>query len=332
MVLRNDGTGAFAPAELYATANSPIGVVAAFLDGDAHPDLVVATSGNPTPGVVHTYLGHGDGTFADPLSFPTGLILSGVDAADLDADGDDDVVACSGAEALVLDGLGNGFLAAPVSLATAAHGAVGIVAADLDADGVVDLAVACSLTNPFTGLGAISFARGLGGGSFAAAQAVDAPANLEGLVAHDVDGDGVTDLAAPVLDDFVAIFRSLAGPWHDLGHALAGSLGKPKLVGEGALVAPTAFRISVTDARAGGAGSLYAGLTALNAPFKQGVMVPLPLIKVGPLPLDAAGDLELSGLWPPMPGGFELFMQFWFTDPEGAVGFASTNALRAEVP
>jgi hypothetical protein len=78
--------------------------------------------------------------------------------------------------------------------------------------------------------------------------------------------------------------------------------------------------------------SLFVGPTELNAPFKGGVMVPLPLIKLALLPTDAAGDLTLSGPWPAGPGGFDLFLQFWFTDPQGPVGFASSNALRASVP
>jgi hypothetical protein len=173
--------------------------------------------------------------------------------------------------------------------------------------------------------------RGAGGGVFEPAVVVDAPTGMISLVSADLDGDGRPDFAAPCVDDIVATILSRAGPWNDLGHALAGGLGLPKLVGEGPLVAGSPFRITLTDSRPAAPVSLYLGVSPLEAPFKGGVMVPTPLLKLI-LVTNPAGDLELAGLWPAGPSGLELLMQYWFADPAGPVGFAASNALSATIP
>src|SRR6266704_2617385 len=74
-ILLGNGNGAFAAAKTIATlpANSagfPTLMVAADFNGDGNPDLLVV----PSPGnVVKVFLGHGDGTFAAPVSIADGL-------------------------------------------------------------------------------------------------------------------------------------------------------------------------------------------------------------------------------------------------------------------
>ncbi|HZM00054.1 MAG TPA: VCBS repeat-containing protein, partial [Planctomycetota bacterium] len=332
LVRLNDGRGGFATSDSYQTLPSPVALATGLLDADALLDVVVATSGGTGSGVVHVYLGAGGGALQEPLSFETGVVQTGLAVADLDQDGDDDVAVSASSNALVwLENDGAGFLSAGGSLPTVSTNPAGVAAADVDADGIMDLVGACTSTSPYSGHGSLAWLRGAGGGLFEPALLVDAPMGMEGLVAQDLDGDGRPDFAAPCLDDIVATVLNRSGPWNDLDHALAGGLGLPKLVGEGPLVAGTPFRITLTDSRPSSLVSLFLGLSPLDAPFKGGVLVPAPLLKLI-LATDAAGDLELAGNWPPGPSGLELLMQYWFADPAGPVGFAASNALSATIP
>jgi hypothetical protein len=77
------------------------------------------------------------------------------------------------------------------------------------------------------------------------------------------------------------------------------------------------------------------GVAELNAPFKQGTLVPDPSPPsiILPLVTDATGSLTLQANWPPgVPSGVQLFVQAWSVDPNGPAGFAASNAVRVTVP
>ena len=74
--------------------------------------------------------------------------------------------------------------------------------------------------------------------------------------------------------------------------------------------------------------TLVAGLSALQAPFKGGTLVPAPDVLL-PLATDAAGALGLPFTWPQgVPAGIELYVQFWVQDASASHGLAASNALR----
>jgi len=154
------------------------------------------------------------------------------------------------------------------------------------------------------------------------------------LVLADVNADGRQDLAVvgdtqPVL----YILRNTAAPWTKLGAPLAGSAGDSLLAGEGTLLAGSPVRISVVGAVPLTNATLVAGLTAINAPFKGGVLVPKPDLLLTGLPLDASGGIELLATWPAgLPSGFSFLIQAWQADGGGPQGFSSTNGLRGEAP
>jgi len=122
------------------------------------------------------------------------------------------------------------------------------------------------------------------------------------------------------------------GPWTDLGHALAGVTGAPLLVGTGTLAPSTAAALALTNARPNAPALLIIGLSALNVPFKGGVLVPA-LDVIAQLATGASGAITLSTTWPPaIPGGAQIWIQWWISDPAGPSGFAASNALLATTP
>jgi hypothetical protein len=77
---------------------------------------------------------------------------------------------------------------------------------------------------------------------------------------------------------------------------------------------------------------LVVGVSALNAPFKGGVMVPFPYFGFQLL-TDFFGAAAFGGLWPGgVPTGFVTYFQWWMLDPGGPQGFAASNALAGTAP
>ncbi|RKY18922.1 MAG: hypothetical protein DRQ55_12060 [Planctomycetota bacterium] len=131
---------------------------------------------------------------------------------------------------------------------------------------------------------------------------------------------------------FILAFND-TGSWNDLGHALAGALGDPNLTGSGDLLPLTPVSTSLSNALPGGSAWLLIGLSALNAPFKGGVLVPNGDMIVGPLGIDGAGELNLSSFWPSgVPSGFTTYFQYWIPDAAGVKGYAASNGLGATTP
>ena len=131
---------------------------------------------------------------------------------------------------------------------------------------------------------------------------------------------------------FILEFNT-GGNWTELGDALAGTLGEPTLSGSGDLLPLAPVSLSLGNALPGGSAWLLIGLSALNAPFKGGVLVPNPDIILGPLGLSGAGDLDLNTFWPSgVPSGFTSYYQAWIPDAAGPKGYAASNGLSATTP
>ena len=188
-VFLNDGTGAFAQTETHVFPNAPSTTAAADFDGDGNLDLAVATATD-----VALLIGNGDGTFADPVDLgdDTGPRL--IEAVDLDADGDTDLVGLAanrpGSTVFVLLNNGDGSFPKPVDVnLSAGDTPVGLVAADLDNDADLDLAVAHSASRNVLVL------LNRGNGTFFAARTYDVDLNAQAVVSADFNGDGANDLA-----------------------------------------------------------------------------------------------------------------------------------------
>ena len=208
-ILRNNGAGNFAqPATSpEAGGDEPTGLVAADLDGDGDQDLAVASF---LSNAVTILRNTGGGNFVQPATSPepAGDGPVSVAAADLDGDGDRDLVAANltANRVTILRNNGAGNFVQPAT-SPEATGSVPreVVAADLDGDADPDLAVANSFG------ASVTILKNNGAGDF-----VQPPTSPEAagsgsrsVAAADFDGDGDQDLGvANAGSDDVTILRN----------------------------------------------------------------------------------------------------------------------------
>lgn len=194
-VLLNDGSGRFTElSQRFAVQIRPLSLVLGDVNGDGVPDLAVANAASSTISVL---LGVGDGTFQSAQSFEAGDGPPGpaiIAIADLDADGDQDLVVDDRTSRIVWVHLGNGngtFLPAEPFPAGALSTSDSI--GDLDRDGNLDLIV-----GPIPGiLSGFSVLRGNGGpGLFEAAEDLAAGKTVVLAGTGDMNNDGHFDLVS----------------------------------------------------------------------------------------------------------------------------------------
>ena len=205
-----DGMGAFGPAQVIdGAADGAFNVFAVDLDGDLDVDVL---SGSTLTGTIAWYENtDGMGTFG-PAQTVTTLadFIQSLHAADLDGDGDADVLSASAFDDKIAwyentDGLGT--FGAQQVLTSAIDSAQSVFAADLDGDG--DRDVVAGWFND--GLGWFENTDGLGSFAFQALIST-AAAGVEMVAAADLDGDGDADvLSASAFDDKFAWYENTDG-------------------------------------------------------------------------------------------------------------------------
>jgi len=202
----NDGTGRFGPQQVITTEASIADCVyAADLDGDGDLDVLWAYSRDDK---IAWYANDGKGQFG-----PQQVITTEVEgaecvyAADLDGDGDLDVLSASWNDDKIAwyanDGKGQ-FGPQQVITAPAASGASCVYAADLDADGDLDVLSASSGDNK------IAWYANDGKAHFGPQQVITTAAGrAESVYAADLDGDGDLDvLSASSRDGKIAWYAN----------------------------------------------------------------------------------------------------------------------------
>jgi VCBS repeat protein/flagellar hook capping protein FlgD len=182
----------------YTAGNSHTGIVTADFDEDGIADLAVTSSDGLTILRGLGAAGVGNGTFAAPVTYSTTTAAKGVAVGDFNSDGRLDL-ACTNTTGVVLlmgngtGSVGDGTFAAPVAL-TVGTSPLGIIAADLNQDGILDLATANNGSNNIS----IRLGKGSGGvgdGTFATAVNYATGTGPTGLVMGDFNEDLTPDLA-----------------------------------------------------------------------------------------------------------------------------------------
>lgn len=152
-MLLGAGDGNFAVQTTYATGAGAAEVEIGDVNHDGILDLVVAERGNAENGTtVGIFLGNGDGTFRARVTHQTGTAPAAVELADLNGDGELDIVTThfgGGQFANILLNNGSGTFSLSGSFATGA-GPHGFEAVDLNGDDVLDLAIANRSGNSVT--------------------------------------------------------------------------------------------------------------------------------------------------------------------------------------
>jgi len=164
-------------------------VTIADLDGDGALDIVSADYNSATGKTVTVLFGRGDGSFPKRKSFPTGGGPLSVSAADVNEDGNIDLLTANFQSGIsVLLGDGRGEFRPPLEF-PAGKANTYIYVTDLDQDGHLDV-LALGMHDD-----SLAFLRGHGTGTFDTPQIIPTGRYPDVIAAGDFDRDGKQDLA-----------------------------------------------------------------------------------------------------------------------------------------
>jgi hypothetical protein len=338
-LMLNDGEGTLIRGPIVAGDATHVledGLVAS-VDGDSEPDLVLVSNSVGQPAETTVWQGQPGGGVAAGFRVQGHKAMS---AADLDADGDLDLVGwthppnpSNAVSTFLGDGRGGFAAGAVIQLGTQAED---MDLADFDDDGLPDLVVVLSLDESAWWL------RGDGGGGFSGPQArVTLQTDLDSsrfAALDDFDLDGRPDvLIDELFHDKVMVAPNATypagGPLLDRGHQLEHSTGWPILIASGSFAAGEPFAFDLFRVPFFKPIFPVMGFSVLEAPFKGGTMVPTPQIVVGSMPSGGSGELHLTGDWPlGMPSGSTIAVQFWFSASGTIAGFAASSGVRITTP
>jgi hypothetical protein len=187
---RADGTGLYhdfleppSPVNDRASPSEP-----ADFNGDGFADVCVA---NIDTASVSVLLGNGDGSYGPQQEITVGVAPRGIAVLDADGDGDVDIVntnsSSSNMSLLVNDG--NGVFGAPTFWEGGGVGEWALAAADMNDDGIMDLAVGARTSQ------LIVVNLGNGDGTFTVGDSASAGGAVWMLNCADLDGNGTEDVA-----------------------------------------------------------------------------------------------------------------------------------------
>lgn len=208
-IFRNNGSGAFTQIGTLTGAPSTSNLTALDIDGDGKTDFVTAQNGN-----YHTFKNNGTGTSYTLTTGSIGFTVTSVLAGDVNNDGIADLVFNSGTQ--VMSALGNGSTYSNSTIFSVLLGSPlgrGVLT-DIDGDGLLDVA--------YSGTTSIYTVKGNGGNWVTTNTLASGMLNVAGVYAGDLNGDGITDLAAYDAATVASTMRYYAGTG---GFTFAGGQG-----------------------------------------------------------------------------------------------------------
>lgn len=184
---RGVGAGLFAPAEKLPSGCGPAGVVAADLNDDGIPDIAAANFESQTVSVL---LGLGAGNFklSESISTPLSPGVGSLAVADMDNDGDLDLITVGGASMTIHRNDGDGAFPSRTSY-PAGPGPRSVQVGNLNTDALLDVVVANEVAN------SLSVIRQFAPNMFLPPQTISVGARPERIILADLDGDGDLDVA-----------------------------------------------------------------------------------------------------------------------------------------
>lgn len=194
-IFTGKGDGTFTAVSSAPNAGEePISLAVADFNGDGIPDLAVTSS---FTGTVFILLGNGDGTFATTqMTLANTSCVSSVATGDFNGDGKPDLVVTGNCEydqgnsVIILVGNGDGTFTTGAMPQTG-HGVGSVAVADLNGDGIPDLA----LTNSDSSA-TVTVLLGKGDGTFTSSGiGLSTSAFGTPIACGDFNGDGIVDLA-----------------------------------------------------------------------------------------------------------------------------------------
>ena len=200
-VLFGDGTGNLKSPRNIEVGRTPVWVLTGDYNHDGKADFL---SSNADASTVSVVLGNGDGTFVDAPTFLLGAQPRQMVVADFNGDGRPDLASVGGfgtgpdnSLSVLLGQSGGGF--APKNAIALSANVTGLVAADINQDGHIDL-VGANFGRLGTDDGGITILLGKGDGTFQPAVNVPAGVNPSAIAVADFNSDGKSDA---VVSNFV---------------------------------------------------------------------------------------------------------------------------------
>ncbi|MGH2541954.1 MAG: FG-GAP repeat domain-containing protein [Ardenticatenaceae bacterium] len=251
-VVLSNGDGTFTQSALFPDDNAEL--AAADFNRDGKPDFAAASYVFPN-GHVKLYFGQGNGDFLPPVDYTGPWVADDLLAADLESDGDADLLYFDSGSVIVRLNDGSGGFGPEMT--SAGIGGADVALADFNRDGALDLT-----SVDFSG-GNILVALGNGNGAFTLLQEYNV-IDSQGLsvATADFNGDGAADIVAGDDNDVVVLLRGrgdgsfvLAGRYLSNGYNLlpinANGDTQLELAGSGLLVGPNQGGVSYGFGRLG---------------------------------------------------------------------------------